>query len=225
MKTAVTKYQYIEYLVCTIKFLHKEGKNFDWYFDELTLLYRPLIQVVTKRVYLKLRPRVNFSEIKIKVVEIFFDSILRYEPTFNDGTEHCQNGNKFSYVYFSNYLKRKLPWDVMRLYKPTKIDYDDLSINSKNVELNLTNLSKEVQAKLEANNHTKPISDNFINLCKVTKKELKNDLLSDIMILHYGYDYKNNEIAKFFNITPLKVSNSLTEIKKFWEQNKEHIYE
>lgn len=210
---------YIEYLVVKIKELYSKKENYEWYFDQLIEMYNPLIVASTKKVYNKFKLRVSFLEIKVKILEIFFESVLRYEPKFHDNDKEVKN---FTYVYFCNYLKRKLPWDLMRLYKPTKIEHDDLQIDPRHVELNLTKDNSDIQKHLEYS-EKQPISDNFIQLCRLAQRQLNNDLLSDIMILHFGYGYKVKEIAAFFSISSTKVHNSLSSLKKFWKQNSELI--
>lgn len=220
-KTPVNNYQYLEFLVRKIKVLHKEKVNFDWYFDQLIALYNPLIQSSARKIYKKFKSRVSFLEVRDKIVVLFFDSILRYEPNFSDKTKDTNN---FTYVYFSNYLKRKLPWDLMRLYQPTKIEHDDLSVDPRHVELDHSKANPELQKKfVYTNTNLRPISENFIYLCKHANKELYSDFLADVMILHFGYGYKNNEIASFFETTPLKIHNALGELKKYWKANQELI--
>lgn len=217
-KIAVSNYQYLELLVRKIKSLHYENKDYNWYFDELLLLYNPLVQSSTRRVYNKFKSNVNFIDIKLKVIEILFDTILRYEPTFTDNGKHCKDGDNFKFVYFSNYLKRKLNWDLMRLYKPTRIDYDDLCYNPKFVEFTSCH-----NTTLVCDNEAPMISENFIFLCKKAQKDLQNDVLSDTMMLQYGYGYKPSEIAEFFGTTSLKIHAYLAELKKYWLHNKEAL--
>lgn len=218
-KIPVSNYQYISYLVVNIKRLHAEGKNYDWYFDQFLIIYFPLIQSNTTKVHKKLKNRIPFVDVKTKVIEALFLAILKYNVTFSDASKSTAD---YTRVYFSRYLNSKLPWDIMRLYKPTKVEYDDFSVDPKHVELNLKKLNTEVQDRFECHNvQLDPISNNFVSLCCMTQKQLKNDFISDIMFLHFGCDYRNSEISKLFDVSQLKISLGLNELKKFWVKNKD----
>lgn len=219
-KTSVSNYDYIEYLVTKIKLLHASKSNYDWYFEELIRLYYPLIQSTSQKVYQKLKNVLTFGELKSRIINLFFIGIIRYDPKYNN--DENKDSKDFTYVYFSSYLKKFLPWEVMRISRPSKIEEDDLSIDPRHIELNLNKPTKEISKRLvydSASEH--PISDNFISLCRMTQKETSNDLLSDTMILHYGYDFKNREIAEMLGISQAKVGFLMLELKNFWSQNKE----
>ncbi len=218
-KIPVSNYQYISYLVYNIKKLHAEKKDYDWYFNQFLTIYFPLIQSNTTKVHKKLKAKVPFVDVKTKVIEALFLAILKYKIKYTDESKHADG---FEHVYFSKYLNVKLPWDIMRLYRPTKVIRDDFSIDPRHIELNLKKLNTEVQDRFECHNvQLDPISDNFVSLCCLAHKKLKNDVLSDIMFLHFGLDYRNSEIAELFNMSQLKVSLSLGELKKFWAKNKD----
>lgn len=224
-RIAVTKFQYISYLVNEIKQLHDNNQDYNWYFNELVELYNPLIRSACKKVYEKLRDNRDYQELRTRVLEIFFDAIIKYKKTFKDG----RNANSFKHVYFGSYLKGKLPWDLMRLVTPPKVEYDEITMDHRNMELDLENCSNEVEFKLSTEKSigkvTKPLSDNFISLCRIIQKQLRSDMIADVMILFYGYGYKNREIAQMLNCSPQKVSIAISEIKKFWRENKEIIFE
>lgn len=203
-----------------IKRLHAEGKNYDWYFAQFTYIYYPLIQFNTTKVHKKLK-NIPFIDVKTRVIECLFLAILQYKITFTEGADHVKG---FEHVHFSRYLNVKLPWDIMRIYKPTKIVNDDFSTDPRNIELNVKKLNTEVQDKFECHDaQLDPISDNFVSLCCLAHKQLKNDLLSDIMFLRFGCDYKSSEIATLCNISQIKVSQGLDALKKFWIKNKDLI--
>lgn len=220
-KKLITNYKYLQFLVDKIKLLNKENKDYDWYFEELITIYSPLIQSMTRKAFNKFKSDVSFNEVKSRVIELFFDTILKYEAKYKN-TDKVSTDN-FDYVYFSNYLKRKLPWDLMRLYKPSKPDYDDFAADPRHVTLDYHKYPEIEHSSYYTSVGDKPISDNFISLCRMVKKELKNELLGEIMLLKFGYDFKNDEIALFLGITPLKVSATLNELKKYWAVNKEYL--
>ena len=218
-----TKYKYISWLVDKFKEVHSAGGNIDWYFNELVSIYEPLLFSVCKKVYNRKGINVTFEEVKTRVFEVFFKSILDYESNYKDKGLQTSDGRKFSYVYFSSYLKRKIPWDALRLINPPKVEYDDLSIDPRHVELDMNNCNPELQRKLEYTGEVIPISANFISLCRMAQKELKSDIYGDVMILYFGYNYKNSELAKLLNCSPQKISLALSDLKKFWRSNKEKI--
>jgi len=222
-RKSVTKYKYISWLVDKFKEVHKENGNIDWYFDELVTIYEPLLFSVCKKVYNRKGVNVTFIEVKTRVFEVFFKSIIDYESNYKDKGLQTSDGKKFNYVYFSSYLKRKIPWDALRLIKPPKVEYDDLSIDSRHVELDMNNCNPELQKKLEYTGEVVPISPNFISLCRMAQKELKSDIYGDVMILYFGYNYKNSELAQLLNCSPQKISLALSDLKKFWRANKEKI--
>ena len=220
VKKPVSNYDYIEYLVTKIKLLHATRKNYDWYFDELIRLYYPLIQSTSQKVYQKLKNKLTFTELKNRVINLFFIGIIRYDAGYNN-VDHVEN-KEFTYVYFSSYLKKFLPWEVMRLSRPSKIEEDDLSVDPRHIELNLNKPNKEISKNLVYNSASEhPISENFISLCRMTQKELANDLMSDVMILHFGYDFKNREIAEMLGVSQAKIGTIMLELKNFWAQNKD----
>jgi hypothetical protein len=216
-KTSVDNYIYTEHLVLKIKDLYNIKQNYDWHFEELIRIYMPLINSSCRKVYSKLKAKATFNEIKSKIVEIFFESILRYEPSYRYGEQKpdkIENKN-FTYVYFSNYLKRKLPWDLLRIYQPTRLEYDDLS-GPINIEL-----SSPMQANIKDTSIDHPVTENFIHLCQQMQKHLSDDLMADIMMLTFGYGYKNNELAYFFDISQLKAHQAIASIKTFWKINRD----
>jgi hypothetical protein len=204
-----------------IKECHKNGEPFEDYFDELVLLFTPLINASTKRVHNKFKSYVSFHEIRSKIISILFQSIIKYDPNFKGKDENTKD---FTYVYFSSFLKGKLRWDLVRLYKPSRAAYDDLCVDPRNIELNNTSVKDEAQQKLQYVNSC-PVSDNFIYLCQKVAKAVSNDFVADVMLLHYGYGYKNNEIAKLYEVSSVKVSQALDELRRYWTDNKEELLE
>lgn len=217
MKTPVSKYFYIEMLVKKIKHNYDNKLQYDWFFDELIKLYGPLINSASKKLYKKFKTKIKFNDVRSKVTALFFEAIRRYNPQYKEGADV----DKFKYVYFSSYLNKFLPWEIMRISKPVKIDYDDLVIDTRNVEFESSLKNSEVVKKLVSKDDFTPISENFISLCRFAQKELRNDLMADIMMLHYGYDYKNLEIAKILVVSEAKVASSISHLKKFWQSHKD----
>lgn len=221
-KTPINKYDYIELLVIKIKTLYDAGQEYDMYFEELLALFFPLITNISRKLYNKCKGEISSQEIKSRVIGLIFLAIIRYNPKYKMG----ENKKKFTYVYFSSYLKKFIPWEVMRILKPPRIDYDDLHPDPRNVELNLNHPVKEVSKRLIYNSSTEhPISENFISLCKLARKDLKSDILGDIMILVYGYGFKNREVSEMLNINEHRIGALLSELKKFWKANAELLRE
>lgn len=218
-KTAISRYIYIEVIVSKIKYLYSKNKPYDWYFDELLKMFTPLITNLTRKLYSKSRGEISSQEIRARVVSLIFIAVIRYDPKYNISKE---KNNNFTYVYFSSYLKNFIPWEVMRILNPPKMDYDDLLPDPRNVELNLNHPVKEVSKRLIYNPATEhPISENFINLCKFCKVETKSDLIADCMMLQFGYGFKNKDIAKMLGLTEYKIGFIILELKKFWRENSE----
>ncbi len=218
-RTSLTRFQYIQYLVYKIKDLHKLNKNYDFYFNELIKMYSPLINMVSKNVQKKYQINITFTEIKTKVIELVFLALIRFDIEYNDRKEDVKG---FDTVYFSKYLKNTLPWEVLRIIRPNKVEYDEYATDPKFKEFDVNKLPKKIKEKLihnEVANH--PISDNFINLCRLMKNELKSDLLGDIMMLNFGYAYKNHEISKILGISQARVGVCVLQIKNFWKENKD----
>jgi hypothetical protein len=218
-KKLITKFEIIALLVNKIKELHKSKQSYDWYFERLANIYSPLIHTYCKKLLSKNIQNVNYIEIKTRILEILLDAVLKYNRSYNENNNPTES---FNHVYFSNYLKRKLPWDCWRINNPIKVEYDDNVIDSRHVELDFNN--PEIQDKLQHYHILeKPISDNFISLCRLTKKSLCSDVCADAMMLQFGYGFRNSEIAKLFNCSPERVCLSLIEVKEFWKNNKDQI--
>lgn len=215
-KKSVTKYKYIEFLVTKIKRCHKNNEKFDEYFDELITLYSPLIYRICKRVRAKCETNLQIPEIRLRVIESVFDAILRYTDGYEDGRE---NSKGFDKIYFSQYLKIKLGWDVHRYLNPTKIEHED-SKNQKYVDIDKTDVYETLSYI-----PTKPISDNFISLCRLAQKKIKDDLCADYMMLNFGYDFKNSELASVFAVNSRELAPIDKKLKDFWkeEQNLEKL--
>ena len=214
-KKSFTKYQYIEFVVDRIKKLHEKDEDIDWYFNEFTTLYSPLIFKTCKKLRAKTKKSTSLVEAKTRVIEWLFDAILRYDNKYVDSSK--KPNKKFNKVYFSQYLKTKLGWDLHRSLNPSKPDYDDVGINPKYVELDLK-YNNYIKDKF-IYTPVKYLSENFIGLCRLAQKRLKDDICSDVMMLHYGYDFKTNEIAKMLKCQPKKVSFVLNRLKTFWSEH------
>ncbi len=221
LKTPISKYQYLEILVIKIKECHKGKENFEHYFEELVFLFTPLINSSTRKIYNKFKSYVSFHEIRAKILSILFETIIRYEPNYKDKDKSTVD---FTYVYFNSYLKSKLKWDLLRLYQPTRAAYDDMCVDPRNIELNNTCVRDEAQEKLQYVS-TCPVSENFIFLCQKVAKDIGNDFVADVMLLHYGYGYKNTQIAKLYEVSSVKVSQALDELRRYWTDNKELLLE
>lgn len=159
-----------------------------------------------------------FVDLRFKILTILFNTIITYDPKFRN--KNVIENKDFTYVYFSNYLKRKLPWDLYRIYKPTKIEYDDLMIDKRHVEfdVNKVNLSY-------INDGQRPITEDFIYLCRLINKHKYDDLFGEIMMLRYGYDYNSIKIAKLLQVRKKCVEKYLEQLIDFWRENKEYLGE
>lgn len=214
-RKSITEYEYIEFLVNRIKEDHKKGLPSDWCFNELSTRYSPLIFKLCKRLKTKMKT-MTISEAKIRIMEWMFDAILRYDESYTDKKKDFNS--KFDKVYFSQYLKTKLGWDLHRFLHPSKPDYDDFNYNPKFVALDLKNNNLVAEKFLYV--PVKSLSDNFIALCRETQKTLKDDSCGDIMMLHFGYDFKIQEIASMLELPAKKVGSLLAKIKAFWSEER-----
>lgn len=218
-RKSVTKFEYISALVSETKRLYNEGKDYNWYFEELLLVYRPLISSICGKIYNRHKLNRNAQDIRTRVEEQFFYAILKYKSSYSDPDSTSQSG-KFKQVYFSTYLKGKLPWDVMRLMNPPKVEHDELAIDSRHVELDIHNndeIVNKLSTKQSVGKVTKSISDHFISICRYCGKQLKDDISADVMMLHYGFGFKNKEIAELLGCSPQKISMVLINLNNFWK--------
>lgn len=221
LKTPITKYDYIAFLVRRIQENHISKQSVDWYFDEFCIMYAPLIYKTCRKV----KNKVSYfyiNEIRSRVLEIMFDIILRYDSKFNDKSSlnndngDSKNNKKFNGIYFSKYLKGRLKWDVYRVLKPPKIEYDDMHINTNSVQLNLNSPELIEKFKCEPTYACNPISNNFISLCRMVGKILQDDICADVMFLCYGYGDRPRNIAKALDCDVKKVNHALFKLKQFW---------
>ncbi len=222
-RKSITRYDYISSIVQKIKRLQSKGESVDWYFNKLIEMYSPLIYKTCKKIRSKIGSTCTLQEVKARVYEMLFDAVLRYDNDYTNSD--IQSDKTFSGVYFSRYLKSKLSWDIYRSINPPKPDYDDLSISPKYVELDFRHDAK-IREKF-VYNPVAYLSDNFISLCRLAQKHIKDDEYSDVMLLCYGYDYKIQEMAKMLGCQPKKITMILSKLKQFWseKENKERLVE
>lgn len=212
MKKPIDNFKYVNLLVLRIKDFAKKGKNYDFYFDELVKLHWPFLNSQMKKVYYKLPVETrDYILVKNRLLEMFFQTIMKYEPKFTNDQKDVKG---FTGMYFGAYLKSAMAWDLVRMAKPNKIETDDFALDKRNVELIID---------VEDQKQVRPISDNFISLCRKIHKDEQDEDLSDIMILLYGYNWKDKEIYKALDLRPNEYKDAVQDINSFWKQNSDYI--
>lgn len=222
-RTTISKYDYINGLIRKIKELQSTGQTYDVYFDELTVLYSPLIHSTCRKIMLGLR-KTNYSmqDVKVRVMEILFDAIVRYNDHFTDKSKHPKKGQKFDRVWFSSYLKAKLPWEIRRILIPARCERDDMHLTPRPADESLE-ANEDLQKTLLVEDKPIGISANFISLCRFAQKGLKDDLASDIMMLKFGYSYKDREMARLVGANKKRVKLAQGQLKHFWQLYPENL--
>lgn len=210
-RRSITKFKFIGLLIKNIQDKIKDNERYDWYFGQLIQIYKPFIIIETRKIYSKLKYVATYQEIKTRVLEFLLESVIKYKLNY---TSNICNNKNFDHVYFSNYLKKRMPWERSRFMNPSKVENSDIIINSVNVELDETDINVIVKSRKTF--QESPISSNFISLCRMLQRHLKNDIYADVMMLYYGYGCKNREISKLLHCSPRKVSQSLIKIKDFF---------
>jgi ribosomal protein S17E len=211
-KKPIDNFKYVNLLVLKIKAYAKENKDYDFYFNELVTLHWPFLNAQMKKVYYKLPLETReYTVVRARLLEMFFEIILKYEPKFTDNEENKKN---FTGIYFGTYLKAAMNWSIHRMSHPNKIETDDFALDKRNVELIIDVEDKKIQH---------PISDNFISLCRKVHKDLNNEDLSDIMMLLYGYNWKEKDICKALGIKSSELKSKVSRLNKYWRENADLI--
>lgn len=217
-RKSITNFEYIALLVDRIQHAAYTDEATDFYFEELEQIYSSLLKAATYNIVKQSRSRnLTYKDVLNLVRGIFYKIILRYNSEFTNS----KNKTGFTTVYFSNYLKRTMDWEVYRLLHPIKPESDDLEKSLHHVDLHP--LIHSDSTELEDIQTPTGVTQNFINLCNFIRIRLKSDLHADIMFLLYGYSLKFNEVSKLLDIPAAKISKINNEIKSFWFENKDQL--
>ena len=220
-RKSLTNFEYIALLVDNIQRAAMLNQPTDFYFDELEVIYASLLKSTTFKIVKHAQSRnLQYKDVFNLVRGIFYRIILRYSTEF----KNAKNKSNFTVVYFSNYLKQTMGWEVFRLLNPIKPESDDLEKNLHH----MYDLHPMIQAdsdKLEDVQTPSGVTLNFINMCNFLRTKMKSDLHADVMFLIYGYCLKFNEVARLLEVPPAKISKTNAEIKDFWLENKEQLKE
>jgi len=218
LRKSITNFEYIALLVSHIQHAAYTNEVTDFCFDELERIYASLLKATTytlvKQSHCK---NLTYKDVLNLVRGIFYKIILRYNSEFTN----AKNKTGFTTVYFSNYLKRTMDWEIYRLLHPIKPESDDLEKSLRHVDLQPLIHSDSVE--LADIQEPTGVTQNFINMCNFIRTRLQSDLHADIMFLLYGYSLKFNEISKLLEIPATKISKINNEIKLFWIENKSHL--
>lgn len=220
-KTSVTNYEYINFLVERVQKNYAAKEDYEWYFNKVVELYEPIITNAYFKLKENLGPNRTWPEVRQRLLEIVFMALIEYDPTFRNDS----NKEGFTRVYFSNYLKKKMFWGGRRLVHPNRIEYEDMAKTGQYCDINDITTMEEVQLKLvdDRSHMQKPISPNFISLCRHTQKTLMNDQYADLMFLKFGYDMKNKDIAKVLDIYEEQSSLVNRELLAFWREHVDEV--
>lgn len=217
-RRSITNFEYIALLVDRIQHAAYINESVDFYFDELEHIYSSLLKSTTYNIVKQSRSKnLTYKDVFNLVRGIFYKIILRYNSEFTNAKKKAG----FTTVYFSNYLKRTMDWEVYRLLHPIKPESDDLEKNLHHVDLHPMIHSDSTE--LEDIQTPTGVTQNFINMCNFIRIKLQSDLHADIMFLIYGYCLKFNEVAKLLNLPAAKISKVNNEIKAFWLENKDQL--
>jgi hypothetical protein len=212
-RSRITNYSYINLLVWEVQQSAAAGEPPNDAFNELTILYQPLLRGIVKNITKK-KIRMSSPDVYTIVLGLFYKLILRYNASFvNSGTPET-NVDQYTHVYFSTYLKNTLHWEIYRLTRPNKRETDNLE--KAMPYMDITALMETNSRRLVWYDVPKGINPDFINLCLALRRKLGSDLHADMLFVLYGYDGKAKDLSRIFSLSQTRTTKYINEIHAFW---------